>query len=213
MIRLVEGAGKPEQSASAFMVVFEYPDRNKAQAVAHDLTNMFIEQSSATASSPALAVLDPADLPADPVTPRRSRILIMGAIGGLLLGVLALGVRRWPLVAACGILGAALTWASSLLVPSRFASTAILVAPDTDSARRASKALTDPAYLRWAIEKLKLYPAERATQPIDEVVQEMRNRAIRIQILQTPTVGHRHRTMLISYTSRVCRVEDWRGTP
>jgi LPS O-antigen subunit length determinant protein (WzzB/FepE family) len=92
----VRALGKP---AAAFSVSFEYPDRYKAQKVAHDLTGMFVDQNVrraiATRSPATMLVLDPASLPSGPIAPRRSRILIMGFAGGLLLGLLFLGVRRW----------------------------------------------------------------------------------------------------------------------
>jgi len=208
-VSIVSPAGKTDQPVSAFAVSFEYPDRNKAQAVTSDLTGMFIEQNIAIRSPATLAVLDAASLPAEPVAPRRSRILIMGLAGGLVLGILFLGVRRWPLVAACGVAAALLVWAGTLLVPNRFISAAVLITPDIDAARQVSQAVTDPAYLRSVIEKLNLYPDERSKQPIGDIVRQMRDRAVRAQLVELPTGSRLHgrRAIVITCTSEVSKFQ------
>lgn len=192
----------------AFTVQFEYPDRYKAQAVARDLTSALSEGMSEN-NGPQLQVLDPPTLPSAPVAPRRSRIVIMGLIAGVLAGILLLGVRRWPLVAACGVTAAVLVYGGSLLVPNRYVSTAVLMTPDQDSARQLEGAMLDDAYLRTLIERLNLYPGMRAKEPLNRVVEEMRNRDVRVSAIEIPrrqpgSRGERH-AIVISYSSDASR--------
>ena len=196
-IRIVSPAGKPGGVPPAFALTFEYPDRYKAQAVARDLTSALSESMSGS-NGPQLQVLDPPSLPTEPVSPRRSRIVIMGLIGGLVAGVLLVGVRRWPLIAACGAVAAVVAYGGSLLVPNRYVSTAVLTITDQDSARSVVQAVVDDAYLRSLIDSLNLYPGKRNKEPVDQVVAEMRNRDIRVS-----AIGNRRSSeaIAISYMS------------
>jgi uncharacterized protein involved in exopolysaccharide biosynthesis len=170
----------------AFSISFEYPDRQKAQAVTSELARQFSERTAA-ANGPSLAVLDPPTLPQSPVAPRRSRIVIMGLALGLALGLIALGARRWPLVAASGAAAGVLAFAVSLLLPTRYVSTAVVTVSNRDTAAHLVESLTDPAYLRSLAGKLNLYSRERAGASVDEAVQKLLHQAIRIQAVNGPS--------------------------
>src|ERR1700721_3855787 len=73
--------------------------------------------------------LDPASLPVHPQNPRRSRIVIMGLLAGVLAGVLfALfnGLKVWKIAAGLGIAGAIAGAAVAFVLPERFASEAVI---------------------------------------------------------------------------------------
>lgn len=177
-IRVV-GPANDQNAVTAFSVSFEYPDRYKAQAVTHDVTAAF-EQQVGKGSGPTLKLLDPASLPQEPVGPNRAFMIAAGLAIGLAAGVIVLGIRRWPVVAACGAGAALLVWAGSLLFPNQYLSIAVLTVPDQDTAQRISQDLTTRTYLASLIEKMHLYPQERKTKPLEAIVETMRNRAIRI---------------------------------
>jgi uncharacterized protein involved in exopolysaccharide biosynthesis len=66
-----------------------------------------LELSAAQGAAPdgtvaSLEVLDPANLPDRPVYPNRPVIAALGLIGGLALGTILMGVRRWLVVAGTG---------------------------------------------------------------------------------------------------------------
>ncbi len=86
--------------ANAFEVQFSYPDPAGAQAVTSDLASRLIEMNLAQAGSPngrpqTMEVLDPANLPQRPFYPNRLTIAGLGLTGGLALGLVFLGVRRF----------------------------------------------------------------------------------------------------------------------
>jgi hypothetical protein len=90
-----QGGGVP-----AFMISCEYPDKYKAQAVARELLNRFLKQSIAIHGKQGpsavenLVILDPPNLPQRPLFPNRPMIVAVGLLGGALLGLLAVLVRR-----------------------------------------------------------------------------------------------------------------------
>jgi hypothetical protein len=84
----------------AFVISCEYPDKLKAQAVVYELQTRFQEQNVAIqrkqgpSSQELLEVLDPASLPQRSFYPNRPMIVTVGLLGGALLGLLAVLVRR-----------------------------------------------------------------------------------------------------------------------
>jgi capsular polysaccharide biosynthesis protein len=87
---------------TSFEISFEYADRDKAQAVVRELVSKFTEGNAAAEralhrdkmpGSLALEVLDPATLPATPVSPNRPAAAAIGLLAGMLLGSL-LALRR-----------------------------------------------------------------------------------------------------------------------
>ena len=197
MIRMVPRADKREQTREAFTVSFEYPDRFKARAVARDVTMAF-EQQVSGAGGPSVQLLDPPSLPQAPAGPNRALIITLGLAFGLAAGVALLGIRRWPLIAVCGAVAAVLAWACSLLVATRYVSTAVLSVPGQDAALLVSESLTNRDYLASLIDKMRLYVPERNKQHLDHIVERMRDRDLRIRALgarQGPTA------IAISYMS------------
>jgi capsular polysaccharide biosynthesis protein len=76
-------------TAIAFTISFQYPDRFKAQKTVQALTGNLLEVAQAR-SSATIAILDDASLPATPSKPNRMVISGMGLTAGLMLGVIAL---------------------------------------------------------------------------------------------------------------------------
>ncbi|HKE25197.1 MAG TPA: hypothetical protein VKB88_22710 [Bryobacteraceae bacterium] len=189
-IRMVES-----RAAAAFTVSFEYPDRYKARAVARDVTTAFQQQVNQS-RGPAVKLLDPPTLPQTPVSPNRFRMIAAGLAIGLAAGVILLGIRRWPAIALCGITAAGLAWAVSQLVPTQYISTAVITVADEDTAQRIVQDLTTRTYLASLVEKMNLYPEERKTKPLEDIVQTMRNR-VGIQFVGIP----QGRALAVSYMS------------
>lgn len=103
-IRRIHGG----QMANVFQVLFKSADPVSAQAVTSRLAERMIDLNLARTESlpksavpdrtPAiLQVLDPANVPESPVSPNRPVIAGLGLIGGLVLGAVLMGVRRWRL--------------------------------------------------------------------------------------------------------------------
>ena len=100
--------------AVAFSVSYAGPDPGHTQRVTQHISAAFVDAKTGS-------LLDSASLPASPSDPRRSRILIMGLIAGMLAGALfALfhGLRVWRLAAALGIVGAILCGAAHSSFPA-----------------------------------------------------------------------------------------------
>ena len=157
---------KLANQANVFSIAFDYPDPAKAQFVTRTLSSQFKDQPGA-----AIEVLDPATLPDQPVSPRRSRIVIIGMIVGLLAGTLIFGAGRWPRVALTGLAAGVITLVGAYFLPDSFISTAVLRLPDDQSAQAVRQSVTGLAFLQSLIDNLKLYPGE----PAEKAVAEMRN--------------------------------------
>jgi uncharacterized protein involved in exopolysaccharide biosynthesis len=153
----------------------------------------------------SIMVLDPASLPVEPLTPNRAAFVVAGVGAGLMVGLLTVlilrsGRRAW-LVAACAAAGFVLAAAASFVIPDRYTSTAVmqitpaqitedpLATPTLSDARERwpelEHTVLSRAHLAEIIQKTrpKLYPDERARKPLEEIVDEMRNRDIRISRL------------------------------
>jgi len=65
----------------------DYPDKLKAQAVVRELVSSF-------AGEKILEILDRPSLPQRPIFPNRPMIVTAGLLGGAVLGLLAVLVRR-----------------------------------------------------------------------------------------------------------------------
>ena len=83
-IRLAQAPGG---RGPAFVISCEYPDKLKAQAVVCELVSSF-------ATEKILEVLDLPSLPQRPIFPNRPMIVTVGLLGGAVLGLLAVLVRR-----------------------------------------------------------------------------------------------------------------------
>lgn len=106
-IRTLDSPATLHGMNSSFLVEFSYPDPPKAQAVVRELVSRFMEQNiieerergnadpefarvSEYKAGENLEVLDPASLPALPISPNRGAVTIVGLLSGLLLGPLVL---------------------------------------------------------------------------------------------------------------------------
>jgi uncharacterized protein involved in exopolysaccharide biosynthesis len=149
-----------------------------------------------------MAVLDPPTLPTTPLMPNLAAFLVGGLGAGFLVGlavVLALRHgRRLSLIAGCAAAGFVLAAAGSFVIPDRYTSTAVMritppqitedpLAPPTLSDASArwpelERTVLSRANLAAIIQKprLSLYPDERTRKPLEEVVDQMRDRDIRI---------------------------------
>jgi uncharacterized protein involved in exopolysaccharide biosynthesis len=113
---------------SAISISFMDPNAEHAQRTTQRLAVAFVDAAGGS-------ILDQASLPGHPQNPRRSRIMLMGLIAGVLTGALfALfnGLKVWRLATALGIAGAVLFGAASYMMPENFTSTAVLVSPPRD---------------------------------------------------------------------------------
>jgi uncharacterized protein (DUF433 family) len=90
-----------------FVIRFSNEDRYNAQRVVDDLVSRYIS-GNIRAGRPkwptTFQVVDPATLPANPVSPKPSRVTAMGLTLGLLIGAVGTYIRRNRLPASNGIL-------------------------------------------------------------------------------------------------------------
>jgi uncharacterized protein involved in exopolysaccharide biosynthesis len=145
------------RSGDTLTISFEYPDRQKAQAVAQALTERLVESDDAYhdlrerrwqsvwpgAVMPPLAkmeVVDPARLPGRPITPKRGVIIAIGLFAGCAAGLIGAAFRRRPKaawrIAAFSAAGCAAGVAVAYLLPVTYISSAVMrislpVVPDT----------------------------------------------------------------------------------
>jgi uncharacterized protein involved in exopolysaccharide biosynthesis len=215
---------------TSFQISFEYADRYKAQAVVRELVAKFVE-GNVTAErklhrdkmpgSLAFEVAEPAALPTSPVSPSRSAAAAIGVLAGMLLGSLlalrrGLAARRqaaaleprppygrYALTAAA--LGAIVAGLGSLVIPSRYASTAVLrlVRPKGQAAENAQAAgqrlremfqqvLSRDTLAEIIVRpELQLYARAREHLSIEEVIEQMRESDLRVEPLPgSPLGGH-----------------------
>lgn len=197
-IRVIDAS---QDAPAAFSISYEYPDRYKAREVARELTRQFSDRVPA-GTGPTLSVLDEATLPDAPAAPNRYVIGALGLALGVGIGFLLLGVRRWPLVAACAAAGSLFAFAASLMFPSRYVSTAVLTASNRTAAARAVQSLTERSYLHSLVEKFDLYPHQRSTQTMNEVIQRLRDLDIRIYGVNAPSrYGEGRQAFIVSFSA------------
>jgi hypothetical protein len=116
-----------------FSISLAADDSAHAHQGAAALVDTF-QQAAQKQGRGALEILDRPSYPSAPNASPAIRSIVFGALLGLLAGVLTLGVRRWPLVALAGILGAILAAAVVMLVPKHYASTALVMGASVNSA-------------------------------------------------------------------------------
>jgi hypothetical protein len=110
------------QYASTVVVSFDYPASRRAQKFTR-------------AAVPAIKILDQASLPPRPIYPNRLMFTLIGLACGIFAGILSVGVRRWPIVAACSF-ATPPPWQSPSQIPDQWASTAALkIDPPTPRSR------------------------------------------------------------------------------
>jgi capsular polysaccharide biosynthesis protein len=171
----------------AFSVSFQYQNRETAQAVTRELAERFVDASAHARVPVQLEVLNGASLPQSPGAPNRPAIIVAGLAAGLGIGLVFLGVRRWPLVAACGAAAALVALAIAFLIPDLYISTAVMqLDAGADPSRLIQDTLSD-ANLAAIIRNpsIGLYRDEQKT-PMAELVRKTRDRYLRVKMLKNP---------------------------
>jgi hypothetical protein len=170
--------------AVAFSVSFTAESPAQAEQVTRGLVAQFIERGK-DAGAPQLEVLDAPSLPERP-TQVTSRWIPLGALLGILLGLIAAGIRRWPIVAAAGLAGALIVPAIVLLLPRDYTSTAVLMGESVGNPQRV---LSDDTLLRAiANPAFGLYPRERTNSKPAALAARMR-RDLTIRAITPPAGG------------------------
>jgi capsular polysaccharide biosynthesis protein len=176
---------------TAFRVTVISDSPQHAQIVTQTLISSLLEQHVRSGSGATLKLLDPVNKPRSPVNPRYGLIAMWGFAGGLVVGLIVALARHQPRLsgtaATFGVAGALLAFAASWLMTEKYVSTAVLRlsgATTTADVRDVVKNLAQTALSRDSlaqiIQKSGLYERERARMPLEEVVQEMLARDIRV---------------------------------
>lgn len=169
------------------------------------------------------AVLDPARVPQEPVSPNRVAFLASGLGAGLLLGLLASLAMQWPrdMRRLCGFAaaGCVIAGAASFLVPDRYTSNAVLevtpaqltedplatppaATPAAEFLRRIEPQVLSVQSLSRIIQDpgIDLYPRERARSSLEDVVRNMLARDLRIDVLHSSGANRAVSAFRISFS-------------
>ncbi len=196
-IRPIRSRPANGQPAVVFSVSFTAESPAQAQAVTRGLAAQFIERGK-DAGAPQLEVLDSPSLPERPIQ-AKSRWIPLGALFGVVLGLIAAGIRRWPIVAAAGVAGALIVPAIVSLLPRDYTSTAVLMGESLGDTQRA---LSDDTLLRAiANPAFDLYPRERANSTPAALASRMR-RDLTIRAIKPPAgaIPLPHPVAAVSFT-------------
>ena len=201
------GGGVP-----AFLISFEYPDKFKAQAVVRELLSSFFRQNKLERGDQGpsavvnLVILDPPNLPQRRLGPNRPMMVAMGLLRGAVLGLLVVLMWRgaaWlakglKVVAAVALAGALAAGVFAFRTPDRYVSTAVMrLIPSGQAIGDGQRALDRLVELQQKVlsrESLgeiitqpafDLYREDRKRMPLEDVVENMRNKALRFQLMQT----------------------------
>jgi len=180
----IMGTRPGAKPSSAFIVTFHYPDPVKAQKTTRALIakmNDVNAREVAGMASVSLDLLDPANLPTKSET-NRWPLILAGFGFGLLAGILAVGVRRWPLVAASGVAGFVIVGAASFLIPNLYVSRAMLRANPSQQVPNLMKQILSDEFLEELIKDKSLYASRNGT-PIAQLIETMRSRDLKVEIL------------------------------
>ncbi len=110
-------------------ISFANSDPARARRTVQRLLMAFIDTNFQQKTT-TLLVADPPNLPSRPLSPNRWVVCMAGLGLGLLAGLALLGARRWPFVAASGLVGATVAFAISLAIPDRYISSVVIVTGD-----------------------------------------------------------------------------------
>ena len=91
------GPTSHESDGQAFRIVFEYPDRFKAQKVVAELASSFLTQNlirPAVGNGAVMSILEAVVVPKRPTYPARANIALLGAIAGMMMGLISLKIWR-----------------------------------------------------------------------------------------------------------------------
>ena len=150
----------------AFSVSFKGTDPERVQEVTRKLSAMFVDAKVGT-------VLDPANLPRNPVEPRRSRHIVMGLLIGIVAGslfALFAGLKVWKLAGALGFAGAFAGAVLAFALPPRFGSMAVLRYEAEDHVAAKGRLdqlvaeITNDASLREVVQQFNLYQGEAGAE-------------------------------------------------
>ena len=182
------GSSPAQANQVAQVLVSQFMDRNFEAAVAAG--------RGALGAGP-MEVLDPPSLPERPTSPNIATWIAVGILLGLFVGLLAVGVRRWPVVAAAGGVGALVGLGIAFALPKEYVSTAVVRG---DSVRDTQSLVSDAALLRL-IENpaFDLYPNERGKMTPAELVASMR-RGLTIRYPSAGAIPSPHPVASISFT-------------
>lgn len=198
-------------SGGEFTVTFANQDRAAAQATVRAVVAAFAEANVAHGKL-NLEVVRPASLPDVSSVPDRPRVIFSGLMAGLLVGAvvgalytIARGRKQWSLrlIAAFAVAGMAIGLTIAMSIPDRFVSMAVLRTSETDKFGAALRTALSDASIDDVIMKYELYPAERRSMPIAQVIGKMRNTAIQVRIVELPAdTQARAFTVAFAYTDR-----------
>jgi capsular polysaccharide biosynthesis protein len=188
-----------QASSPAFQITVTSDSPQHAQIVNQTLISSLMEQHARSGSSATLKLVDPVNKSKSPVSLRYGLIATWGLAGGLVVGLMVALVRHQPRLAGTaatfGVAGALLAFAASWMMTEKYVSTAVLRlngASATGDVRDIANNLAQTALSRDSlaqiIQKSGLYQRERASMPLDKVVEEMRARDIRISNLAGASV-------------------------
>jgi hypothetical protein len=195
-IQFVTLPGALGRRASAFDIVFSYPDRFKAQGTVFALINAFEawNQRAAEAgllppNTGSIAVMDRASLPVSPLYPDRNMVMLGGFAFGVLIASVWRLVRRTGFIARRFVMVAVAFGIACLSVvivadylqiwPYHYRSKATLALPEGASADQIAALKTD-VFSRTSLSgivldpRVQLYRNELKTEPLEDVIQMMK---------------------------------------
>ena len=109
------------------------------------------------------------------------------------IGAMKMQIRMgsfWRFVAGCAVAGVLIAAAMVWRVPSQYLSTAVLRMPSGDqeesreALNKAEQNILSRHSLSSLIQRFDLYRGDRARDPLEEIVERMRNREIQIRLIQ-----------------------------
>jgi uncharacterized protein involved in exopolysaccharide biosynthesis len=188
---------KTDPHTTSFAVSFTYPDPVLAQKTTSALITSLVDANFklAAGTRTSLDLLDPASLPQKSPSSRWP-ILFVGLTLGVAAGILAVGVRRWPVVVLTAAAAPVLAAAASFLLPDVYVSRAALRASNTDQLPGLIRQVVTDDFLKDCIARFNLYAHSRSEVPIDELMRKMR-KDLRFEMIPAP----RPRAVVISFTS------------
>jgi len=110
---------------------------------------------------------------------------LFDVLGGALKMQLTTGATYLKLGAAFALAGVLIATVASFVIPKAYVSTAVLRISDVDQLAKAEQNVLTRKSLSQIIQDpaLQLYPSERSTQPLEDVIENMRRRDIHINVL------------------------------
>ena len=199
-IQWVERAGKAVDSGgaakTAFLIQFQAASPTAAQATVRELVAAFAEQNvQLKEGAVGLEVLDPASWPMSPSNPRRSRVMVMGLLAGLLLGLIAGGIltvvqrkAAWSLkrIGIFAAAGMTVGMAIAAMIPDRFVSTAVLRGAAGADVQAAIRQVLSEESLAAIIRQEGLYGREVSGGSMASAVEKMRNQGVQVRTVKGP---------------------------